>query len=274
MFAQALAYAEHGVKVFPCVPGEKRPITPRGYLDATTDPYRIRTWWNAHPRANIASPTGAPGFDALDVDVRANGDGWHALRRLNEIGLLDGWVRAVSTPSGGMHFHYPGTEQRNASLRDIHLDFRGLGGYVLLPPSSITTADYSGTYKLLERRAGPGRPLDWAEVIRILAPRRNPVLRTPPRGLDTVAWLAAHVARQLEGNRDNALFWAACRAVEAGATDLERLVQAGVHTGLPERQARRTVRSAQDTIARGPAQAARSLPQPPAPDVPAAIRSA
>jgi hypothetical protein len=64
-------------------------------------------------------------------------------------------------------------------------------------------------------------------------------------------WLAAHVARQLEGNRDNALFWAACRAAEAGTPDLTPLVDAAVSAGLPEVQARRTVRSARDTIARG-----------------------
>jgi hypothetical protein len=42
MVAQALAYAKAGVRVFSCVPGEKRPLTPCGYLDATTDPHQIR----------------------------------------------------------------------------------------------------------------------------------------------------------------------------------------------------------------------------------------
>ena len=31
----------------------------------------------------------------------------------------------------------------------------------------------------------------------------------------------AHVARQMRGNRSNALFWAACRATEAGIVDLD-----------------------------------------------------
>lgn len=75
--------------------------------------------------------------------------------------------------------------------------------------------------------------------------------RQVPRGADPTGWLAAHVARQPEGNRDNALFWAACRAIEAGARELDPLVDAALETGLPERQARRTIRSAQETIARG-----------------------
>ena len=67
--------------------------------------------------------------------MRPDGSGWAAFNKAQRAGLLDGWVRAVETPSGGLHLHYPGTDQRNGSLRGQHLDFRGAGGYVLLPPS-------------------------------------------------------------------------------------------------------------------------------------------
>lgn len=56
------------------------------------------------------------------------------------------------------------------------------------------------------------------------------------------------MARQPEGNRDNALFWAACRAAEAGVQDFEPLVTAAVSAGLSEREAARTVLSAQRTV--------------------------
>ena len=62
--------------------------------------------------------------------------------------------------------------------------------------------------------------------------------------------LAAHVARQPEGNRNNALFWAACRAAEAGITDYQPLIDAGNAAGLTAHQAAQTVRSAQKTIGR------------------------
>ncbi len=75
-----------------------------------------------------------------------------------------------------------------------------------------------------------------------------------------MARLAAHVAKQSEGNRDNALFWAACRAADAGVADYEPLVAAAVSAGLPERQAVRTVLSARDTVARGAP--GRASPQP------------
>jgi hypothetical protein len=277
LLARALAYAVAGVPVFPCAPGAKSPITAHGFHDATTDPARIRAWWTATPAANVAAPTGSPGFDVLDVDVRADGSGWAALRRAQMAGLLEGWLQAVRTPSGGLHLHYPGTGQRNGSIRGQHLDFRGHGGYVLLPPSRISTPDSLRCYEVAAARSGPGRPLDWAAIGRLLAPaaapRPAPARPTAP-GLDPTQRLAAHVARQAEGNRDNALFWAACRASEAGARDLTPLLDAAIAAGLPERQARRTIRSAQDTTARTPLrQQTRVMPPSPSQHEPP-IRSA
>ncbi|WP_420823804.1 primase alpha helix C-terminal domain-containing protein, partial [Streptomyces torulosus] len=49
-----------------------------------------------------------------------------------------------------------------------------------------------------------------------------------------------------EGQRNTRLFWAACRAYENGlGPDLANaLIDAAIHTGLPEREARSTVASA------------------------------
>ncbi len=252
LMSAALGFAASRMAVFPCVPGGKAPITARGFRDATTDETRIRAWWTASPTANMATPTGRPGFDALDVDVRADGSGWAGLHRARAAGLLDGWIRAVRTPSGGLHLHYPGTEQRNGCMRGQHLDFRGLGGYVLLPPSLIRTSAACRRYEVIASRADPGKPLDWPGVTRLLAPapatgHRAHCLAKP--STDLLPRLAAHVARQVEGNRDNALFWAACRAAESGIRDATPLIEAAVSAGLPERQARRTVRSAQAIMA-------------------------
>lgn len=57
----------------------------------------------------------------------------------------------------------------------------------------------------------------------------------------------AFVARQREGNRNEALYWAACRLCEHGATvDVASaaLLPAAMHAGLSEREARRTIASA------------------------------
>lgn len=204
------------------------------------------------PARNLA-PRGA---DVLDVDVRPDGNGFDALARAKNAGLTDGWIRAVRTPSGGLHLYYAGTTQRNAALRGLHLDFRGLGGYILLPPSLGQTKTYSRRYEVIRTQTRPGRPLGWAAVAALLNPPTTAPRGTRPpvraaEGIDPTPWLAAHVAKQPEGNRDNALFWAACRAAEAGVADYEPLVAAAVSAGLPERQAVRTVLSARDTVARG-----------------------
>src|SRR5680860_1716159 len=115
-------------------------------------------------------PTGAPGLDVLDVDVRADGAGWEAFHQARRAGLTDGWLRVISTPSGGLHLHYPGTDQRNGSIRGMHLDFRGQGGYVLLPPSRVQTATYEAPYGLVCEQPGPGRKIDWAGITELLQP--------------------------------------------------------------------------------------------------------
>ncbi len=266
--ARALSYANAGIPIFPCVPGGKTPLTANGFHDATTDADVITGWWRWRPEANIAAPTGTSTFDVLDVDLRPNGSGYPAYHQAKAAGLLDGWIRAVRTPSGGLHLHYPGTDQRNGSLVGQHLDFRATGGYVLLPPSLGQCKAYSRRYELLEVRPGPGRSLDWAAVTALLqppTPRRETVAATPRDGVDPIPWLAAHVAKQPEGNRDNALFWAACRAAENNAHDFDPLIAAAVTAGLPERQAIRTVQSARDTVARTTFQ-----PNPPSLPAPAA----
>jgi hypothetical protein len=264
----ALRYARHGIPVFPCAPGGKVPATAHGFHDATTDADQVTRWWARWPEANIGMPTGAlqggGGLDVLDLDVRDTGTGWEAFHLARRTGLTDGWLRVIGTPSGGLHLHYPGTTQRNGSLPRHHLDFRGQGGYVLLPPSVRKTKSYDDrcrlvhSYQIVAEQPGPGRALDWGRIRALLDPPPSPspaaarAVRRPHQapGIDPTGWLAAHVARQPEGNRNGALFWAACRALDAHSDDLEPLVHAAVTAGLTEREARRTIRSAQTRAGR------------------------
>jgi hypothetical protein len=251
--AQALAYAARGWPVFPCRPNAdpcpqpddcpcKRPLTLHGCRDATADTAVIREWWHRWHAANVAIATGAPGPDVLDVDVTANGTGWPAFSRLKRAGLLTGARALVRTPRGGLHVYYCGTGQPNGSLaRAGHfVDFRGAGGYVLAPPSRV----HGRPYELLDHR-GIGGQLDWQAVRRLLNP---PSTAPPPRasGAGGIDALAAFVAGLGEGNRNNGLYWAACRAVETGS-DPGRLVAAAVTAGLSETEAHRTIDSARRT---------------------------
>jgi hypothetical protein len=248
--AAALMCARRSRPVFPCWPGSKQPVTRHGFYDATTDVEIVAMWWTRMPTANIAVATGRGSVDVLDVDVKPDGDGFTAYERLRRAGLLAGAQALVSTRNGGLHVYFAGTEQTSARLPRHHLDFKACGGYVLAPPSRVAADEWApngtGSYRMLDERLAGGR-LDWAGVVRLLAPAA-PVPPSRPRARgDGIGRLAGWVARQPEGNRNSGLFWAGCRAIESGCGDTDALVQAATEAGLDEREALRTVASAQRT---------------------------
>lgn len=102
---KALALAELGIHVFPVnTSGDtKVPLTPRGHLDATTDPDRITAWWDEFPEASPGVAAGPSGLVLLDVDAKNGKDGWQS--------LMEAWVDIpdtlnYDTPTGGVHYVY------------------------------------------------------------------------------------------------------------------------------------------------------------------------
>lgn len=267
----AAVYAAAGIPVFPCAPGQKRPLTTHGFRDATTDAAQVDAWWRRHPDANIGIATGTV-IEVLDVDVHATGSGYPILRTLQREGLIGGWGQAVRSPSGGLHLYYP-TDPEQAqgpwSRGRAHVDFRGTGGYIIAPPSTITTGDGARYYEIIARGRHP-RPVDAGTIRELLTLQPE----HPPRRLDPLAvrerpveQLAAWVAALPEGNRNAGLFWAACRLAEAGLPEpdsLGALGPAASAAGLAPREIAATIRSAHRArIAEVPddpvAQTARSL---------------
>jgi Bifunctional DNA primase/polymerase, N-terminal len=241
---QALAYASRGWPVFPCMHGKKIPLTRHGFRDATTDEPRITAWFGSRPDWNLAIATGAPGPDVLDVDQHGEaGNGFAALARLQDAGLLTGATYYVRTPSGGLHAYFTGSDQRNGHLARHHLDFRAAGGYVLAPPSHVN----GHGYELLKAADGHGG-LDWDAVTELLEPhRQHQQLPRQVPGHD-IGRLARWVASQGEGNRNAGLFWAANRALEAdSAADLSPLAAAARQAGLDDKEITRTLGSARRT---------------------------
>jgi hypothetical protein len=237
--AAALRYARADWPVFPCLPGDKAPATRHGFLDATTDPDKITWWWSRNPDRNVAIATGAPGPDVLDVDVRQNGSGFAAFNRLHREGLLDDASAYIRTPSGGLHAYFAGSEQGNGRLPRHHLDFRSQGGYVVAPPSHVNGRHY----ELIKRADGRGG-LSWAAVTRLLEPEPQQRPRRSEQRPTDAHRLAEWMACQPEGNRNDGLFWAANRALDAGLTDLDELAEAARRTGLDEQEIARTLASA------------------------------
>src|SRR5680860_957244 len=143
--AAANRLVQHRIPVFPCVPGEKRPLTAHGFQDATSDPATVASWWSRWPTANIGIPTGAAsGIDVVDVDVHPGGSGFQGFDRARRSDLVTGWAWMLRTPSGGLHAYFlrwGEDEQRSWQLPGKHVDFRGDGGYVVAPPSRVIGRD-------------------------------------------------------------------------------------------------------------------------------------
>lgn len=256
----AAVYAAAGIPVFPCAPGQKRPLTEHGFQDASIDPARIAAWWGRYPDANIGIATGSV-IEVLDVDVHATGTGYPILRTLQREGLIGGWGQAVRSPSGGLHLYYP-TDPEQAqgswSRGRAHVDFRGTGGYIIAPPSTISTAHGTRYYEIIARGRHP-RPIDAEAIRELLTPQPGRTLRpVDPATLRErpVEQLAAWVAALPEGNRNAGLFWAACRLAEAGLPEpdtLGTLEPAASAAGLEAREIAATIRSAhRATIAEVP----------------------
>jgi len=250
----ALAYAAAGLPVFPCVPGGKTPLTHNGYQEATTATRRIRGWWAWQPAANIGIATGH-GVDVLDVDVHPGGDGYQVLRRLHRNGLVSGALQSVRSPSGGVHLYFPSDParpQRTWARGTSHVDFRGTGGYIIAPPSTITVAGTLRQYKTISL-GGAGSPVD-ADTIRDLLtpprpPRPRPVVGANPT--PAAERLAGWLAGAVEGNRNSSLFWAACRLAELGMDEpaIQGALDGPARTaGLADREIETTIRSAWRTV--------------------------
>lgn len=146
-------YARQGIPVFPLAPGDKKPllrnphpagsperVTCRGECgkdghglhDATIDVEKVRAWWRASPQANIGVPTGATsGFDVVDVD---GPDGFASLAELRDAGAIPPVIGKAWTPRG-RHLYIPATGDGNTTAVLPGIDYRGLGGYVAVPPS-------------------------------------------------------------------------------------------------------------------------------------------
>ncbi len=124
----ALEYASRGWYVFPLIPKTKKPLTPRGFKDASNDATQIQKWWSHHSTANIGIATGEKsGIMVVDVDGEYPSD-WPPMPA----------TCTVKTQKG-FHYYlkYPKGENVKCRTRvgGHNVDIRANGGYVVAPPS-------------------------------------------------------------------------------------------------------------------------------------------
>ena len=223
-----------------------------GVHDATTDPKRLDELFDAAPYATGYGVGCGRGYEPLlgvDLDRKNGVDGVASLAALAEQHAFTvPETTVIATPSGGIHLWLTGPAgapvRNSAGKLGPGIDVRGYGGY-LVGPGSWTP---KGIYQFAERR--PAAELPDALLALMLPPppiRKTPVCLPGPRRGAALVGLVKFVLEAPEGELNNRLYWAACRAYETGvdADAISRaLVDAAVSLGHPERAAERTVSSA------------------------------
>ncbi|MEV6395389.1 bifunctional DNA primase/polymerase [Streptomyces sp. NPDC051907] len=270
--AHALSAAERGLPVIPLsatkLPALRSPhrddpepvlcrgecgMPGHGVHDATTDPAGVRALFAAAPWATgygIACGRPPHHLIGIDLDTKSSTDSLAALQHLALLHLFTiPETVTVLTPSGGRHLWLTGPPDvvvpNSASRLAPGIDVRGAGGY-LVGPGSVTA---HGAYRLAPGTAelSPA-PCPGALLRLITPPARHPAPPSssrPPQGQGQ--GLVQFVLAAHEGQRNTRLFWAACRAYENGFGDelADALTSAAVQAGLPEREARATIASAE-----------------------------
>ena len=249
----ALELANLGWPVFPCVetPGEKAksPYTRNGFHDASIEPTQIHTWWDYKPRALIGLAVPA-GMMVIDIDPRKGGSR-EALEE--KVGKLPITATVWSgRGDGGHHLYFmrPKGDLTGIRLRSMGIDLKDADrGYVIAPPSLHPDTgqpywDEYGSHIAVCSENG--------RLHELLKP--EPVVSRQFRTLsdteDDFAQLLNSVANAEDGNRNNYLFWAACRLGEKGGLDSheDALVEAALSTGLEDRAIRSTIHSARRRV--------------------------
>ena len=130
----ALALANRGLAVFPCKPRGKEPDNDHGFLEATTDPATINSWWEARPDRNIGVACGkASHIVVLDIDGE---DGEVSLAALEgRHGKLPATVEAITGNGRHVYLKTSAAVPNSVGKLGPGLDVRGDRGYVIAPPS-------------------------------------------------------------------------------------------------------------------------------------------
>jgi hypothetical protein len=178
---QVLGMAARGWRLFPVMPREKQPLVADWPHQATSDEAQLRFWLRRFADCNWGVATGpASGIFVLDVDGQ---QGQQSLRDLEGKGYVLSNTLKVRTGRGEhIYFEWPpnGTVIRNSAGKLApRLDIRGVGGYVIVPPSIHP----NGTaYKCVDEEAPIAPAPEWLLGMLIqpsTAPEPNPATVQP-----------------------------------------------------------------------------------------------
>jgi hypothetical protein len=235
--SEALKLAARDNAVFPCG-ADKKPLTKRGFKDASTDPAQIKDWWRQRD-ALIGVSTGEK-FVVVDCDLQhAEAMHWYEHANLPV-------TRKHNTKSGGRHLLFKPDDRVGCSAGKLwpHIDTRGRGGYIIWWPAEGLDVLHGGAFAEVP---------EW--IIKRLEARPEPVPIASQRPLrlqsacKKLEGIIGAIATAPAGQRNSLLHWGACRLSELvhqsilTANDAFAIaVEAGTRAGLPHAEASRTAK--------------------------------
>lgn len=259
----ALDYAKEGLPVLPVRDRGKAPLNRKGVHGATTSASKIKVWWKRWPNANIGLATGA-GLFVLDID---GGEGEVALQGLEaKHGPLP---ETLEVRTGrGRHLYFKGDQRlRNTGGKlGLKLDSRGVGGFVVAPPSVHESGD---VYAFTNQGTPMSIVPEWLVELVLKRPEKVAPSKPPTtaraggftRGYADAALDSAceMVKAASIGERNSTLYHQADgigQLVAGGGLTREkaagRLHDAAVGNGIPPEEARATVESGFKAGAKNP----------------------
>jgi hypothetical protein len=271
MLDSALFLANRGFQLFPADhPGtEKCAGVGRGHKSETctdrgkhpavaftrnhsADPAKLRRWFDGQLR-NIGIAVGTCHNEAGDRLLVLDSDRPGAIEDA-AAALGHTWLTTMRVLTAKGYHDYlwaPAALQLGNGLGQLRGKFdgdaRSGNAYVIAPGSVHATG---AVYELVDQEQPPEPAPVWllnALQAPVSCPQKRVVVRGGTSG-GALTGLVRFVLESQSGERNSRLFWASCRAFEAGtAADsnvASALLDAAVHIGLPEAEARQTITSA------------------------------
>jgi hypothetical protein len=215
----------------------------------------LEEWFRRMPNSNWACATEPSRLLVLDIDKRY--DGFESLKTVEEVfGKLPLSSLIQATPSGGWHvvFRLPPNKDAVPSTGKLGkgLEIISRKGQFVVSPSVISDSLYESYVWIEEDPANairnvpvaPGWLVDFALQANVVERAFVPVKAAQNFSL---RGLASYLASQVEGNRNNCLYWAARRARDHGVSLSETLstfLPIAQSIGLTKAESEATIKSA------------------------------
>jgi hypothetical protein len=127
--SMAETYVRHGMAVIPCT--GKRPLVRWQKMSQKTTARLLPRWREDHADANVGLLTGQSNLTVIDIDTADTSIVTECERRFGQTPVV------ARTPRGGTHLFFRSSGERTtAKLGGQPIDVRGLGGFLVVPPSA------------------------------------------------------------------------------------------------------------------------------------------